>query len=57
MGENVLFQLALCVPSVRVRLHWVGQLGGVLGVTLAVDEHQRIPLVALDYVGDAVKML
>ena len=41
----------------RLGLHGVAQFGGILGVTLAVDQHQRIPLVVLDDVGDAGEML
>lgn len=37
--------------------HWVAQSGGVLGVALAVNEHQRIPLVVLNDVGDAAEIL
>lgn len=33
------------------------QLGGVLGVTLTINQHQRDPLVALDDVADAAEML
>lgn len=35
----------------------VVQPGGVLGVVLAVDQHQRGPLVVLDDVGHAVEIL
>lgn len=35
----------------------VAQFGGVLGVTLAVYQHQRIPLVILDDVGDTAEIL
>lgn len=35
----------------------VAQFGGILGVTLAVDQHQRMLLVVLDDVGDAAEIL
>lgn len=35
----------------------VAQFGGVLCVTLAVDQHQRIPHVVLDDVRDAAEIL
>lgn len=38
-------------------LHGVAQFGGVLCVALAVDQHQRIPLVVLDDVRDAAEKL
>lgn len=38
-------------------LHGVAQFGGVLGVTLAVNQPQRGPLVVLDDVGDAAEIL
>lgn len=38
-------------------LHGVAQLGGILGVILAVDQHQWMPLVVLDDVGDTAEML
>lgn len=41
----------------RLGLHGVAQFGGVLGVVLAVDQHQRIPLVVLDDLRDAAEML
>lgn len=41
----------------RLGLHGVAQFGGILGVTLAVNQHQWIPLVVLDDVGDAGEML
>ena len=37
--------------------HWVAQFGGFLGVTLAVNQHQRILLVAVDDVGEAAEIL
>lgn len=41
----------------RLRLHGVAQFGGVLGVVLAVDQHQRIPLVVLNDLRDAAEIL
>lgn len=38
-------------------LHGVAQLGGVTAVALAVNQHQRNPLVVLDDVTDAVEIL
>lgn len=37
--------------------HWVAQLGGVLGVALAVDQHQGSPLVVLDDLRNATEIL
>lgn len=37
--------------------HWVAQHGGVLGVVLAVDQHQRGPLVGLNHVANAAEVL
>lgn len=41
----------------RLRLHGVAQLGGVLGVALTVNQHQGIPLVVVNDVGDAAEVL
>lgn len=45
----------VCVPSARPDR--VAEPGGVLGVVLAVDQHQRSPLVVLDDVRQAVEIL
>ncbi|KAA8584034.1 hypothetical protein FQN60_015242, partial [Etheostoma spectabile] len=37
--------------------HWVAQSGGFLGVTLAVNQHQRKLLVVVDDVGEAAEIL
>lgn len=45
------------VTSLPLGLDGAAQFGGVLGVTLAVDQHQRNPLVVLDDVGHAAEIL
>lgn len=49
------YSLVIYAPSVGP--HWVAQLGGVLGVALAVDHHQGSPLVVIDDLGNAAEML
>lgn len=41
----------------QLGLYSVAQLGGVLGVALAVNQHERVPLVVLDDAGDAAETL
>lgn len=43
--------------SLHLGLDGAAQFGCVLGVTLAVDQHQRNPLVVLDDVGHAAEIL
>lgn len=45
----------ICVPVVGP--HWVAELGGVLGVVLAVDQHQGNTPVVLDDVRYAAEIL
>lgn len=40
-----------------LKFYSVAQFGGVPGVTLAVNQHQRIPLMLLNHPGDAAEML
>lgn len=44
-------------PQGSLGLHRIAQFGGILGVTLGVNQHQRVPLVVLDDVRDAAEIL
>lgn len=41
----------------RLGLHWVAQLGGVIAIGLAVNQHHGQPLVVLNDVRDTVEIL
>lgn len=56
-SEHSRLECARPVTCLHLGLDGAVQFGGVLGVTLAVDQHQRIPLVAVDDVGDAAEIL
>lgn len=56
-SEHSRLECARPVTCLHLGLDGAVQFGGVLGVTLTVDQHQRIPLMALDDVGDAAEIL
>lgn len=57
MGCTSLVPWLFALSGGVLRPHWVAQFGGFLGVTLAVNQHQRILLVVVDDVGEAAEIL
>lgn len=56
-SERSELECACPVTTLHLGLDRAAQFGGVLGVILAVNQHQRNPLVVLDDVGHAAEIL